>query len=199
MIASDPVVLIAAGGRNERWGVPGIKVLAEVDGEPLVGRTVRMCRERKREPRAVSGHGDVLDAVDGAGYSQPWSGSVSAMMADCADLWSGERVALLLGDVWYVDGTLSAALDYRGLLVRAWGSDQEVYAVAWAPGMTATMMVALATAAGHGGKLWHLLRVLDGLYPTSHARLPSMLQLVDDGTRDFDSREQFDAWTAGRF
>jgi len=197
MIASDPVVLIAANGENERWPPPQRKVLAEVDGEPLVGRTVRMCRERKREPWVVSRHADV--AALGSPLTVPRTRSLCDTILEAQDLWSGERVALLLGDVWYVDGTLDAALDYRGLLVRAWGSDQEVYAVAWAPGMTATMMVALATAAGHGGKLWHLLRVLDGLYPTSHARLPSMLQLVDDGTRDFDSREQFDAWTAGRF
>jgi len=193
------VVLIAAGGTNERWGVPGAKVLAEADGEPLVGRTLRMVRERGVEPFVLSSIAEVGAFVGRAWYPVPPTPSVCETLLAARELWGASAGALLLGDVWYTDSALRAAMGYRGALVRAWGNHQEVFALAWHADLARLVARCTTDALPHGGKLWHALRLMDGLPPRSHARLPAMLTWVTDGTRDFDHAQDLDRWHKERW
>lgn len=192
------MVLIAANGDNARWCAPGHKVLAEVDGVPLIQRVIGQCRGRGIEPHVLSRH--VAIARLATPVVMPQTPSLCDTLRYTADLWRAEpRVVVLLGDVLYTEPLVDEVLAYRGLLVRAWGSSDEVFAVTWARHVTAAVLAALDDACVHGrGKLWHLLRVLDGLPVQSHDRLPSIMRGVDDGTRDFDRREQLDEWLAER-
>ena len=187
------MVLIAANGDGQRWNGPEPKVLAKADGEPLVCRTQRLCRERDIEPVVLSHRPDVLAAT--AGTEVPGTDCVCATLLLAP--WEGRGV-VLLGDVWYATATLAAALYYRGACVQAWGTHQEVFAVAWDEALSGRVRQAMAGAVPAGGKLWHALRHLDGLPLRSHHVLPSMLTLVADGTRDFDHWADLVEWRRGR-
>lgn len=192
------MVLIAANGDGSRWCGPEPKVLAEADGEPLLLRTVRRCRERGVQPFVLSNRPDVLDAAGDSAHRVLPSGSICDTLLSARDVWCDSRGVLLLGDVWYTDGALVSALRYRGALVKAWGNHQEVFALAWADGLAPVVERCANAAREHGGKLWHMLRIMDGIAPRSHAVLPSMLTMVNDGTRDFDHVQDLERWHADR-
>lgn len=116
MTSSYRNVLIVCGGRGDRWnnylGVP--KQLAPVDGEPLLGRTVRQVRERGLIPAVVAQPLDNRFGVPGA--ASAWAEPApdmggAARYWDSRFLWSPhQRTVILHGDVWFSDEALSLIL-----------------------------------------------------------------------------------------
>lgn len=111
-------VLIVCGGSGHRWnnylGKP--KQLAVIDGETLLARTVRQCRERNVIPVIVTAPGDTRMAVPGAVHD--WAKPAPEMGAtgrywDSRHLWARfYRNVLLHGDVFFTDEAMDAILSF---------------------------------------------------------------------------------------
>jgi hypothetical protein len=106
-----------AAGDDERWtsemGYP--KHFIEIDGEPLLYRTIRLLAGRTEI--VVSGHPDPRykhhDAALWVPYRNTANLEAEAVMSTRA-LWpSDDRTILLYGDVWYSEACIEAVLAFE--------------------------------------------------------------------------------------
>lgn len=153
--------LIFCAGEAERWRHPeGVgKHWVEIDGEPLLVRTLRQLKSRAIDPVVVCR----------AGFKVPVGeecfqlvGPVDTLCADILrtePLWT-DRTWVLLGDVFFTDELLDQMLDYQqglhffgrfGASPRT-GGPGEVFSFAW-DGPNGRLVEALQVAVADAAKL----------------------------------------------
>lgn len=185
---------IFAGGNNEEWTGDRPKEIAEVDGVPVVLRTVRLLKDYGIEPVVVSHKDDVISLV----WREAKYTSVKALSL-CASVmmqkW-GELNAIFLGDVYYSDDAMRKIFSIYNF---AYGNDADLFAMRW----TAKEHEAVANAfddvigyniRGRGkGKLWEAFRSYSG-FPKGEHKIGRHLTLIDDETADFDTVKKYEEW-----
>ncbi|HUV09938.1 MAG TPA: glycosyltransferase [Acidimicrobiia bacterium] len=213
--AGDPVrVIIAAAGSSDRWGdyLGKPKQLAEVDGEPLLYRTLRLLRKHRIRDIVVTGDwslgvpsvvptGDT-DAVDGRlAMRELWNptGRTVVLMGDV--FYSEEAIALILAHEDR-DAHLFARFGPSSFTTKRWA---EIFANSFWPEHHAGHEETLRTVAAmlrHGALkragLWeaylfehgHLKDGIDG----TRGRVGNFGDAteIDDWTEDFDWPEDYD-------
>ena len=214
--------IILANGKRERWGdhlgIP--KQLIEIDGEPLLARTIRLLRENGVSNILISGpfpgfgvdsfipEADI-DTINGRlGVRRKWS--------------RVGRTVILLGDVFYSEAAMRTIVEYDGrdmhlfarfgpsaLTGKVWA---EIFANSFWPEHHAQYEKSMRTVVEmhHRGEiprggLWesYLMdhgHLYDGIHADGTVDNLGNATVIDDWTDDFDFPGDYDAfmerWTA---
>ena len=206
-------VIIAAAGPQSKWnnhlGVPSH--LVQVDGEPLLVRTIRQartitddvhltCPDDPRYDLGVQRH--IRRRI---GVEQPDSNEY----ASTRDLWIDGRTILLLGDVYFTDAAIRTIADASPTAYRCFGRYRpsrrtgtpygEIFAASWGAQRHALMDTHLAEVARlrESGECrrpagWVLLRLWQGTPVTRHlVKSPPFVE-IDDLTDYIDYPSDYD-------
>lgn len=192
--------LIAAGGEYRRWGnylgVP--KWLAAIEGETLVGRSVRLLKERGVEDVSIVGTHERLHEL-GVPVIEP----VNALCTDLNKIfssrqhWGSEQTLILFGDVWFSDAAMDkivATPSHKNILFFArlvksklTGHWREIFALRFAASLHKELGTICRVAANNGKKrAWNLVPL---------SRKIRMIS-IDDWTDDFDFPADYERWIA---
>lgn len=203
-------VFILAAGKQERWNKPGeiqfpqfpIKQLIDVgDGEALLARTVRQLRKRGHDPIIVSHLKELQKLSDR--WIEPYESdrryAVSSFLSTQEDWSPGERIVVLLGDVFYSKKGLDLILA-ETKPIQFLGRPREIYGVSFTN--HTRMIDALNEAIRYSdefggkwiGKLWLLYRIVAGLPLDQHTLETKYYTVTLGKTRDFDSQSEYSTW-----
>lgn len=191
--------MIPCGGDQSRWNGPGRKQLIEIDGAPLLERTLRQVRQRYSES-------DIRVLADVDEIVRLWP---SAFMPEqhrtlCESLNSmpvdRDRVTILLGDVLFTDAALDRiATDERNPQTTFYGADFEIYAINLSAEELRRLSSEVVASSDPEvlGKLWNLYYVhaygKPLVKPHDWAVHESFVK-IKDGTQGFDRYDQYVAY-----
>jgi len=210
-------VIIADGGREQlaEWA-GGWRHLIELDGEPLLHRTVRQ----------YANHGEVV-VLGPPEYQVPPARTIQpepceewdhiAMFAKTLPYWGDERTNLVFGDVWFSDRAVETIVEHDGdwrvfgrpkpskWTGTRWG---EYFCFTLYPehkgAFKNAMMAALhafASGAHHRVTPWEVYYAMEGLpfkITGKHAHTGPHWTTIDDWTDDFDFIEDVERWRKRR-
>ena len=193
--------VIVAGGLAKRWGNYGgvAKHFVEIDGEPIILRTIRQSSALFDRTVAVvpqfgyvSGVDREILAPEETRGREPWK------VLSSKEEWSSGRTTLLYGDVYFTDTAIkkiSTTTAPLAFLMR-WAKSErtgkphgEIYAISFTKPLHERIVAAMEdftpppdipTRAG-----WHLLHRL---------RDVATLIEIDDETEDFDTPQDYGNW-----
>lgn len=215
--------IIIAAGQGSRWKnyLDNDKHFATVNGETILERTVRLCRENGIDDVWVAGR-DKRYKVDGAELFIPtltpeYAGADKFLSS--RELWLDEgRTITLYGDVYFTDDAMHTiatanhhdwtlfARPYGSKLTRCqWG---ECFAVTFFEGHKDEheRMLLREVEMYHAGRSmdpsgWQHYRVMTGLplrYWDRAFALGDRLKVIDDWTEDFDTSGDYLRWMAAK-
>lgn len=170
MTNPDDTTVILAAGTASRWtGAVAKHVVPVFDGEPLIHRTVRLCREHGRIPLIVLPLGDpgMLLTLPGINHGIPGGPTTCASLLNTVPYWTGTRVYVLLADVLYSHWAWSQLFLPRDDI---WflGTPSEIHALGFSLSQFAAVEAALRIVIAfadrrktpHLARLWGLYRQL---------------------------------------
>lgn len=193
---ADTTVILAAGTAS-RWNGPVVKHMVPVyDGEPLLKRTLRLCREHGRMPLIVD---------NGASSSPhvPGGPTTCASLLNTAPYWTGTRVYVLLADVLYSHWAWSQLFQPRDDI---WflGTPSEIHALGFSQPQFAVVEAALRAVIAfadrrktpHLARLWGLYRQLTRTPIDRHAETGRYFITAPPHceSMDFDHYEDWLVW-----
>jgi hypothetical protein len=195
-------VLILASGEQARWeqeGKPSSrKQLLKLNGETIIGRIIRQCRERGVEPLVITHHSDIILSTEATCLpveKRRWT--VETLLSTWGWL---DRTIVLLGDVIYsktVMDRIFACTDS----IRVFGNELEIFAlsfawVAW-PDIVPVLETAITHAENGGpGKLRKFYQAYCGLDLDGSQMEDKIIDWVchiTDYTRDVDTPNDYKA------
>ena len=197
-------IIIMAGGDQSRWDGDTPKQLVDIDGQPLLARTLEQCYKRyKTDPVIVTDNQLIAASSPVAFWDELRCRWIVESLLATAGIWR-EQTLVLLGDVYYTD----YAFDLFSSVPRiVFGDEVEIYAVKFKRDKWEHVIMALQnsiTFAETGkqtkvesGKLWHFYRYFAGIRPGVH-RLESNFCLLEDDTQDFDYVSEYESFTKAR-
>ena len=186
-------ILILAAGDNERWWGRVPKQLVQIEGKPLIRRTVEQVIERA-EPVVIT-HNPAIQAAVPYFAGPEASRYITETLLSTAYLWQG-RTIILLGDVIYSDETIKAIFANRKP-VAVFGRKWEIFAVAFNKQMSKKVIKALELAIANGeaggrAKLWEFYHAYCEMSLTEvHYLEDKIFVPVEDYTDDIDTLEQY--------
>lgn len=202
-------VVIAAAGPQTKWnnhlGVPSH--LVEVDGEPLLARTIRQAQTLTKDVHLTSPDDDRYDFP---GVVRHIRGPEGNEYTSTRDLWSDRsRTVLLLGDVYFTDAAIrviagGSPTDYRVFgryrASRRTGTPYgEIFAASWGHRQRTKLDTLLAEVAHlrETGECtrpagWVLLRLYQRTPPGRHLVKRPYFVTIDDLTDDIDYPADYD-------
>lgn len=214
-------VLIFCAGEAKRWKNDRPKQLVDVDGCPLLERTVSQVRARGYQPIVVA-HEDVFGVLDAEVFRPKEStyNTDSVLATRC--LW-GDETLCLLGDVWFSEEALDT-ITTAAFGVKVFGRERpstltggcgEIFAFRWDRANDDKVAEAMALATEHArthprkntgrdnfgsplGSLWQPYRALAGIDMDAHRTDATIWKEIDDWTDDFDSVEAYERWMQRR-
>ena len=200
--------LIIAAGKATRWnnylGVS--KHLIEIDGEPLIHRTVRQLNERCILPTIVGDYDIPFSAKYIPNLNE--DNEDADKFLSSMDLWNEDgRTVVLYGDVYFTDEAMDTITEYKSkdwtLFARPYESKftgckwGECFAQSFYPKdiekhYKALLVIRDQFKLGNikrcGG--WEHYRQMEGFNLTEHL-VGKRLYEIDDFTEDFDSPEDY--------
>lgn len=201
------IIILAGGGARRGWTWERHKVMAEVEGKPVV---LRIVEQVQHNCVVLTENVNVIQVIEDVvpcyvppphplemdwHYKRPIGALVNSI-----PLWSeDERTILLCGDVVFPIGIVEAILEDTDP-ISVWGTCAEIVGITFAPEeyhrMAQAVWDALHSDTRHG-HLWVLYRVLCGFSNVHHHRLENTIfKKIDDdaGIIDFDSVEKYEKW-----
>jgi len=176
------------------------KVMAEVEGMPLVLRVVRQVEARGHEPVVLT-HRENVQAIVPRYYAPPvvvhWKRPVGGLR-DSIPIWGEGRTTILCSDTFYPPEILDGILLDRSP-VAVWGDNEEIFGITFAANQDGRVIGAIGRAVsfdGHG-LWWHFYRALCGNENlNAHKFDNAIFRNIGrgTGTRDFDSVEKYQKW-----
>jgi len=124
----DAAFILCAGSGRYLNGT--IVQLLEIDGECVVDRMVRQCRERGVEPFVVTGN----PAFEDRGYKLLWPSDESCTLntfLSTRDHWGDDRVVTMYGDVIFSKAGMDQMF-CEDLPVRVYGNQWEYFSMGFA-------------------------------------------------------------------
>lgn len=120
--------VIMADGKGTRWSHPtGIpKHLVKVDGETLLGRTVRLLREAGCEDIVITSH-DPRYEVEGAVRYEPKNNNIE--IDRFTEELIDDSVCFLYGDTFYSEDSIRKITTMRETPVQFFGTETSIVAV----------------------------------------------------------------------
>lgn len=204
-------VLIAAAGHQRKWGnhfgAPSHLAPVNVDGHPLLARTIRQARALTDDVHLTSPDDGRYDLP---GVTRHIRGDGGNEYTSTRDLWSNtDRTVLLLGDVYFTDEAIATIAAGSPTAYRCFGRYRasvrtgtpygEIFAASWGPQRHAAMDTHLTEVARlrKAGECmrpagWVLLRLWQGTPVGRHlVRHPYFVE-IDDLTDDLDTPADYD-------
>ena len=212
------MAIIIAAGRGTRWnnylGRP--KHFVEIDGEPIIKRTVRLARSYTKRLYVVASSQDYC--ISGTSLYVPTATNKTYgadKFLSSEHLWSRSgRTVVLYGDVYFTEAAMQHIMLYKprqwALFARfgasAFTGKQcgECFAHSFYPEHIHEHTVALHAIikASRQGKIercggWEHYRAMEGLPLREHKRKGRLVD-IDDWTEDFDSPSDYNMWMSLR-
>ena len=193
--------VIVAGGIGSRWGLQGgrSKHFIEIDGEPIISRTIRQSSALFDRTVAVVPQFDYVSGVDREILApEETRGREPGKILSSKDEWSSNQTTLLYGDVYFTDSAIKkiAASEAELAFLMRWDKSNrtakpygEIYAISFAASMHEQIIAAMEDftpakrVPPRAG--WHLLNRLEGAAAVIE---------IDDETEDFDTPEDYERW-----
>lgn len=193
-------VIILAGGKDIKgWTLGNPKVMAEIDGVPLVLHVVQQAEARGIEPIVLTNRENVQSIVPKY-YAPPvvhWERPVGGLR-DTIPIWGEGRTTILCGDTFYPPEILDLILSDESPLA-VWGDPDEVFAMAFTDNQHGWVIEAIGRAVAFPGYglLWHFYRALCGNENLDAHKFDDVIFRNigrSTATRDFDSLEKYQKW-----
>jgi hypothetical protein len=195
--------------QNQIWG-NRTKQLVEVDGEPILHRTVRLLHENGIEDIWITSHKEEHE-VEGATRFEPECNFDKFYAAK--GLWKTDGVTLFLyGDVFYTKKAIREIIELpvndflffgRFAVSSLTGHGGEIYAVkicresGHVKFREAVLLIYVWKEIGRGkNSAWEILRYMNGARGNDiyeHTMQPNFVE-IDDLTDDFDTPEHYLHW-----
>jgi len=203
-------VLLMCAGVGSRWAREEPKQFVDIDGEPLIERTLRLLGG---QPLVIVARHARFDAVatGKATVSTHHPASHETLLDSiyCTQLELGTatRTIVLLGDVLYTEACLELifglATDFAVV-----GDDMEIFGMTYTEVHHKALMALMeqlrkdAPIDGrprtyYRGRIRQLYRLWNGIPENRHWWCGNYYHL-EDGTQDFDTVEEYDAWLRRR-
>ena len=192
--------IIMADGKGTRWNnyhnIP--KHLIEIDGETLLARTVRLLRENDARADIVITSHDPRYEVPGARRYEPQNNHLEI------DRFTEERIAddvcFLYGDTFYSESVIQKIADTPAEKLLFFGNERSIVAIEVADGALFRQHVDRVRALFLAGKIekcigWQVYQSFEGL-PFGEKTIAADYILIQDGTEDFNSPEDYNRRTA---
>lgn len=119
--------VIMADGEGKRWnnylGIP--KHLVEINGEPLIARTVRLLKENNVDDIIITSRDERYN------FASRVEQSVRECEIDRFDekVINGEEICYLYGDVYYTEDAIKTIVKEKGTDIQFFGHENEIFAI----------------------------------------------------------------------
>lgn len=206
-------VIIMADGKGSRWGqhTGKTKHFIEIDGEPILERTVRLLRERGVDDIFITTHYDFYAQAGAQLYAPENNDEEIDKFLAPHPIWKGETL-MLYGDCYFTEEAINTILSvpcrrfvffgrYQGseLTGKRYG---EIFALKFKDhdlikGACQEIRDNLDDERYGRGAAWTLYRLLTGVPLLKHELNGSFVE-INDLTDDFDTPKDLEAWLKGR-
>ena len=194
-------VFILCSGNQERYNntiknpnYSKIKQLININGEPLLHRTIRQLKKRDIKPIIVT-H---LPELKIGKWIEPQDRTYTiSTLKSTSHLWD-EKTIILLGDVLYTEYALKKIIECEDP-IRFFGTRAEIFALVFTENKLTIDIINKAMEWSKKnnhrirGKLWCLYRHLILVDPREHL-FGDYFTRINDGTRDFDFQGEYHEW-----
>lgn len=185
-------ILIMAGGKQTRWMADYPKQLAKIGDTTLIERTLSQLDGLG--VTVITADGRIIDNVNPRYSSTSIHKYLAGTILAYRPLWRGQ-VVILLGDVMYTPQAINTILAYDGGGMF-FGWSYEMFAVSFNGKermAEACRQAKFNARSGGDGKLCRVYRAYNQQDMNEH-RLADNYTPISDGTRDFDTVEQYEAF-----
>lgn len=197
----NTATFILASGDHTRWFGETCKQLLDINGEPLLKRTLRQFKDLT--PYVVSKDASLLDLAVSLQVHE--SECLCDTVIQTWPYW-GERTIFLLGDVCYTDDC-AKRIHEIDVFPRFYTDGADIFAFAFSWTYNARIHEACLNGMRNNharrtdGKAWDIYRHFVPEvthWPIDPATNPPFTEFVSDQTQDFDMVEQYEAFKAGK-
>ena len=191
--------IIMADGKGTRWqnynDIP--KHFIEINGETLLGRTVRLLRQGDPDCEVIITSHDPRYEVEGARRYEPKNNHLE--IDRFTEELIEDNVCFLYGDTYYSEEAVAAIIGTVAEDILFFGNQRSIVAVKVADGGLFRSHVDRVRQLFIEGKIekcigWQVYQSFLGL-PFGEKKIDSKYVLIKDGTEDFNSPEDFNRRT----
>lgn len=189
--------VIMADGKGTRWdnymGIP--KHLALVDGEPIIGRTVRLLNEMTDgESEVIITSHDKRYEFKGSRRHEPFDNNLEIDRFTCELIQ--DDICFLYGDTYYTEESLEVILDTETNDMIFFGNHKSIVAVKIKDSEAFTKHVDKVRKLYIDGKIdkcvgWQVYQSVTGQDFTQKAVPAEKFILLDNKTSDFNTPEEY--------
>lgn len=206
------VIILAGGGPRKGWTLEHPKVMAKVEGKPIVLRVVLQVKNRGYVPIVLTKFPQVVEAVGGecaCYWPPPWVNLDNLSewyyerpvggLLDSIPIWNlGGRTTLLCGDTAYPPEALDKILADDSP-ISFWGNCDEIFAITFLPEQAERLTKAIDESLRTDktiAHLWTTYRALCGFPLRAHRFEDVIWKELGRKTYlfDFDSVEKYEKW-----
>lgn len=192
--------IIMADGKGTRWGnyQDKPKHLIEIDGETLLGRTVRLLKEKDPECEVVITSHDKRYEFEGATRYEPQNNHLEI------DRFTEELIAddicFLYGDTYYAEDAIEAITGTDVEDILFFGNERAIVAIKVSDGRLFKHHVDRVRKLFIEGKIekcigWQVYQSFLSL-PFGEKKIDAKFILLKDGTEDFNSPDDYNRRTS---
>lgn len=192
--------IIMADGKGTRWGnyQDKPKHLIEIDGETLLGRTVRLLKEKDPECEVVITSHDKRYEFEGATRYEPQNNHLEI------DRFTEELIAddicFLYGDTYYAEDAIEAITGTDAEDILFFGNERAIVAIKVSDGRLFKHHVDRVRKLFLEGKIekcigWQVYQSFLSL-PFGEKKIDTKFVLLKDGTEDFNSPDDYNRRTS---
>ncbi len=187
--------IIMADGKGTRWGnyQDKPKHLIEIDGETLLGRTVRLLRENSPDSEVIITSHDPRYEFEGATRYEPKNNllEIDRFTEELIE----DDICFLYGDTFYSEKAIETVTATQAEDILFFGNERAIVAVKVADGGLFKAHVDKVRQLFLDGKIekcigWQVYQSFLGL-PFGEKKIDAKFVLLKDGTEDFNSPEDY--------
>ena len=191
--------IIMADGKGTRWqnynDIP--KHFIEINGETLLGRTVRLLRQGDPGCEVIITSHDPSYEVEGARRYEPLNNHLE--IDRFTEELIEDNVCFLYGDTYYSEEAAAAIINTEAEDILFFGNQRSIVAVKVADGKLFKSHVDRVRQLFVEGKIekcigWQVYQSFMGL-PFDEKKIESKYIVLEDGTEDYNSPEDFNRRT----
>ena len=191
--------IIMADGKGTRWqnynDIP--KHFIEINGETLLGRTVRLLRQGDPGCEGIITSHDPRYEVEGARRYEPLNNHLE--IDRFTEELIEDNVCFLYGDTYYSEEAAAAIINTEAEDILFFGNQRSIVAVKVADGKLFKSHVDRVRQLFVEGKIekcigWQVYQSFMGL-PFDEKKIESKYIVLEDGTEDYNSPEDFNRRT----
>lgn len=192
--------IIMADGKGTRWGnyQDKPKHLIEIDGETLLGRTVRLLNEKDAGCEVVITSHDKRYVFEGATRYEPRNNhlEIDRFTEELID----DDICFLYGDTYYSEEAIQKIMDADAEDILFFGNARTIVAIKVSDGKLFKHHVDRVRKLFLEGKIdkcigWQVYQSFLGL-PFGEKRIDTKFILLKDGTEDFNSPDDYNRRTS---